>query len=212
MGGRMARSATGPRRRPVQVLTSAEIAALLRQCSTTAPTGIRNRALITVMYRAGPRIDEALELRPADVNPANSSVRILHGKGDKARVTGISDGSMALIQRWMDARARLPLPAAALRRAPLFCTLAGGKLSDSYVRNMLRRIRVKAGIEKPVHPHALRHAYAAGLSERGVPVATIQALLGHKHLSTTDTYLRHVMPADAIAASRSLDDDFLEGL
>src|SRR6266581_1777997 len=77
-GVQMARSATGPRKRPVQVLTSAEIRALLRQCSVTAPTGIRNRALITVMYRGGLRLDEALELRPADVNPANGAVRILH--------------------------------------------------------------------------------------------------------------------------------------
>jgi site-specific recombinase XerD len=185
------------------VLTSAEIRALMRQCSTTAPTGIRNRALIMVMYRAGLRSEETLDLEPADINPANGTVRVRHGKGDKPRVTGIGDGSMALVQRWMDVRTRL-----GLRRGYLFCTLDGGRLSDRYVRAMLTRIGSKAGIEKPVHPHALRHAYAAGLAEQGTPVPTIQVLLGHSHLSTTDTYLRHVMPADAVAASRSLPDPF----
>jgi site-specific recombinase XerD len=182
----------------VEVLTSTEVASLLRQCSTTAPTGIRNRALITVMYRAGLRVDEALDLRWADVNPANGTIRVLHGKGDEARTVSIDDGGMALVQRWMDARNRL-----GLGRQPLFCTLAGGKLSDSYVRNMMSRIARKAGIEKRVHPHALRHAHAAELSAEGVPVNVIQQQLGHKHLSTTDVYLRHISPQQVIDMGRN---------
>jgi len=109
------------------------------------------------------------------------------------------------VEQLLDVRGRARL---GLRRGYLFCTLDGGRLSDSYIRSMLRRIGSKAEIEKPVHPHALRHAYAAGLAEQGTPVPTIQVLLGHSHLSTTDTYLRHVMPADAVAASRSLPDPF----
>ena len=116
----MARSATGPKTRPVEVLTRAEVARLLRQCSTTAPTGIRNRALITVMYAGGLRVEEALDLRPADINPDLGTVRVLHGKGDRDRTVSVDDGSMALIQRWMDTRARL-----GHRHGYLFCTLAG---------------------------------------------------------------------------------------
>jgi integrase/recombinase XerD len=194
----MARSATGPQKRPVEVLTSAEVARLLRQCSTLAPTGIRNRALITVMYRGGLRVDEALELRGADVNPANGTLRVLHGKGDRARTVSIDDGAMAIVQRWMDARAAL-----GLRHGPLFCTLAGGKLNDSYVRNMMRRIGAQAGIEKRVHPHGLRHSHAAELAAEGVPVNVIQAQLGHSLLSTTDIYLRHIAPSDVIAMGRN---------
>jgi site-specific recombinase XerD len=194
----MARSATGPKKRPVEVLTSAEVAALLRQCSTLAPTGIRNRALITAMYRGGLRVDEALELRAADVNPSNGTLRVLHGKGDRDRTVSIDDGAMALVQRWMDVRARM-----GFKHGPLFCTLGGTKLSDSYVRNMMRRIGNKAGIEKRVHPHGLRHAHAAELAAEGVPVNVIQAQLGHSLLSTTDTYLKHIAPSDVIAMGRN---------
>jgi len=150
------------------------------------------------MYRGGLRVEEALDLRCADINPASGTVRVLYGKGDRDRTVGISPGSMALVQRWMDTRAAL-----GHGHGPLFCTLAGGGVSDGYVRTMLRRIGAKAGLEKRVHPHGLRHSFAAQLSEDGVPVATIQLLLGHSHLSTTDTYLKHVMPADAIAVGRN---------
>jgi site-specific recombinase XerD len=194
----MARSATGPKKRPVELLTSAEVAALLRECSTLAPTGIRNRALITIMYRGGLRVEEALDLRAAHINPRNGTVQILHGKGDKARIVSIDDGAMALVQRWMDARARLiPVP------GPLFCTLHGTKLSDSYVRNLMHRLGRKAGIDKRVHPHALRHSHAAELAAEGVPVNVIQAQLGHSLLATTDTYLRHIAPSDVIAMGRN---------
>jgi site-specific recombinase XerD len=180
---------------PVEPLTPREVARLLRQCSTTAPTGIRNRALITAMYRGGLRINEALALRVSDVNPDRGTMRVLHGKGDKARTVAIDDGGMAIIQRWIDYRERLP-------RGPLFCTLAGTSMSDVYVRNMLHRIGRKAGIDKRVHPHGLRHSHAAELAAEGVPVNVIQAQLGHSHLATTDTYLRHVAPAAVIEMGR----------
>jgi integrase/recombinase XerD len=188
---------TSPKQ-PAEVLTSAEVARLLRQCSPIAPTGIRNRALITVMYRAGLRVDETLALRAADLNPALGTIRVLHGKGDKARTVSIDAGAMALVQRWADKRAEL-----GFRHGPLFCTLKGTRLSDVYVRNMMRRIGAKAGIEKRVHPHALRHAHAAELSAEGVPVNVIQQQLGHAHLSTTDTYLRHISPAQVIEMGRN---------
>jgi site-specific recombinase XerD len=193
----MARSSHGPQKRPIEVLTGAEVSRLLRQCSATAPTGIRNRALITVLYRAGLRVEEALALRAADVDPANGTVRVLHGKGDKARTSWIDDGSMALVQRWIDKRAGL-----GFRHGPLFCTLKGGQMSTAYVRALMTRLGRDAGIEKRVHAHGLRHSYSAKLAESGVPANVIQVLLGHEHLSTTDTYLRHVMPADAIAIVR----------
>jgi integrase/recombinase XerD len=194
----MAAAASKGRKFPAELLTSAEVAALLRQCSVTAPTGIRNRALITVMYRAGLRVNEALALRASDIDPAAGTIRVLHGKGDKARTVGIDDGGMAIVQRWMDARAAL-----GFRRGPLFCTLAGTAVRDVYVRNMMKRIARRAGIDKRVHPHGLRHSHAAGLAAEGVPVNLIQRQLGHAHLATTDVYLSHVAPADVIAMGRA---------
>jgi site-specific recombinase XerD len=194
----MARSATGPKTRPVEVLTRAEVARLVRQCSTTAPTGIRNRALITTMYAGGLRVEEALDLRPADINPELGTLRVLHGKGDRDRTVSVDDGSMALIQRWMDTRERL-----GHRHGYLFCTLAGDRLRSNYVRELMTRIGRKAGIEKRVHAHALRHAHAAELAAEGVPVNVIQKQLGHARLATTDIYLRHIAPADVIAMGRN---------
>ena len=132
------------------------------------------------------------------MNPSNGTLRVLHGKGDRARTVSIDDGAMALVQRWMDVRAH-----AGFKHGPLFCTLGGTKLSDSYVRNMMRRIGTKAGIEKRVHPHALRHSHAAELAAEGVPVNVIQAQLGHSLLSTTDTYLKHIGSSEVIAMGRN---------
>jgi len=194
----MAKSTRRKPKRPAQPLTSAEVSALLRQCSLTAPTGVRNRALISVLYRTGIRITEALDLRPSDVNAERNTIRVLHGKGDKVRTVGMDDGGMAMVQRWMDARARL-----GHRAGPLFCTLAGAPLSDSYVRTMLRRIGAKAGIEKRVHPHGLRHTHAVDMINEGVPMPTIQQQLGHEPLSTTDTYLRGLAAVDLAEMARN---------
>jgi site-specific recombinase XerC len=90
-----------------------------------APTGIQNRALIAVMHRAGLRISEALALRPTDVNQADGTLRALHGKGDKALTVGLDAGAMEAVARWMDRRREF-----GFRNGPLFCTLAGGPVSD----------------------------------------------------------------------------------
>ncbi len=186
------------RKYPAEPLTRDEVAALLRQCSVKAPTGIRNRALIAVMYRAGLRISEALALRPADVNQADGTLRVLHGKGDKSRTVGLDAGAMDTVARWMDRRREF-----GFRNGPLFCTLSGGPVSDRYVRNMLKRLRTKAALEKRVHPHGLRHTHAAELVREGTPVNVIRDQLGHSSLAVTDRYLRNVAPADLIALGKS---------
>jgi site-specific recombinase XerD len=202
------------RRRPPEILTPGEVSRLLRQCASSTPAGIRNRALITVMYRAGLRVDEALALKPSDVNPERGTILVRHGKGDRARTVAIDDGAIAIVQRWMDMRAEL---SARQRQktgtrfppnGPLFCTFSppspGGRMSPVYVRNMLHRIAddEHAAIGKNVRPHGLRHSHAFELAEEGVPVNVIQQQLGHSHLATTDTYLRHVAPAAVIEMGR----------
>jgi site-specific recombinase XerD len=187
---------------PGEVLTPDEVRAILAQCSRRAPTGIRDRALITVMYRAGLRISEALALRVSDIDFRRGVVRVRHGKGDKARIVGVGDGALAVIELWLATRRQLGL---AHNGVPLFCTLKGGPVSDDAVRNMLRRRADRAGIEKRVHPHALRHSYAFELSERGTPPNVIQQALGHTSLQVTDAYLRHIAPADVIALGRADD-------
>jgi site-specific recombinase XerD len=150
-----------------------------------------------VLYRTGLRITEALSLRPADVNAERGTIRVLHGKGDKARTVGLDPGAMAVLLRWMDRRA-----ACGFRNGPLFCTLAGTPVLSGYVRDMLKRLAARAGLEKRVHPHGLRHTHAAELVNEGAPMNVIREQLGHSSLATTDRYLRNVAPADVIAFGR----------
>lgn len=185
---------------PPEVLNPDEVRALIQAASGRAPTGIRNRALVAIMARAGLRLAEALALKPKDVDPSRGTVAILHGKGDKSRTVGLEPGAMALVERWMERRRALAVP----RTAPLFCTLQGAPLKPSYVRTLLPRLAARAGIEKRVHPHALRHSLAYELAVLdAVPLPIVQRILGHASLITTQRYIDHVAPADVIAAMRS---------
>ena len=182
------------RKYPAEVLTAGEVAAVIGRCSPKAPTGIRNRALLMLLYRSGLRVSEALALRPADVNLTAHTVRVLHGKGDKATTRGFHPSATDALARWLDARRQLG------GRGPLFCTLQGGPLSGQYVRNLLHRLGGRAGIDKRVHPHGLRHTFAWELEQAGVPVTVISALLGHSSVAVTARYLNHLSNHQAVTA------------
>lgn len=87
-------------------------------------------------------------------------------------------------------------------RQRVFCTLSGAPLKDAYVRALLPRLARKAGVEKRVHAHGLRHSHAAELAAEGLPMNLVQAQLGHSSLATTDRYLRHIAPQQLIDAVR----------
>jgi site-specific recombinase XerD len=196
---------------PVEILTPDEVRSLIRGCSNRAPTGVRNRALIVVLYRGGLRLDEAIGHRdpesgrwagglyPKDVDSRAGTVTVLHGKGDKRRTVGLDPGAFAVLERWLELRRRRDIGGP---RRPLFCTLDGTGLDDSYVRKLLHRLAAKAAITKRVHPHGLRHTHAAELAAEGMPANLIQAQLGHDSLATTDRYLRHIAPRQLIDAIR----------
>ncbi len=193
---------TRPKRRlPPEVLTNDEICALMRACGRHAPTGLRNRALIALLYRTGLRINEALSLYPKDLELTDGSVRVLHGKGGRSRTVGLDPGAAAIIERWLDARSRLGLGG----RHPVFCTLRGHPMAAAYVRDMLKRLAAQAGIDKRVHPHGLRHTHAAQLRAEGVDIAIISRQLGHASITTTARYLDHIAPRAVIEAMRSRD-------
>ena len=183
---------------PPEILTGTEVRLLLDACSRRCPTGIRNRALIAVLYRTGLRISEALALRRSDVDGDAGTVRVLHGKGDKARTVGLDPGGFGLLDLWLVRRSRLYFHANG--HTPLFCTLKGGPINSSYIRRLLPRLAAKTGIAKRVHAHGLRHTHAAELAAENVPVNVIQRQLGHSSLTTTSEYLNHVAPQDVISA------------
>jgi len=187
------------RRRPPEVLTEAEAIALIRACSSRAPTGVRNRALIAVLWRSGLRISEALALELRDVDLDAGTVRVRHGKGDRSRTVGLDEQTTALVARWLDRRRRLT-PGAL---APIFCTLAGGRIDSSYVRRLLPRLAARAGIDRRVHAHGLRHTYAAELAREGAAINVIRDALGHTSLAVTDRYLRDIAPQHVIDTIRA---------
>jgi len=160
-----------------------------------APTGIRNRALLMLLYRSGLRITEALDLQPSDINLKAHSIRVLHGKGDVATTRGFHPSASDALARWMDTRKKL-----GVKGGPLFCTLEGGPVYSQYVRLMLQRLAAKSGVDKRVHPHGLRHTFADELRRAGADVVTISKLLGHSSIAVTNRYLDHLSNAQAVEA------------
>jgi site-specific recombinase XerD len=126
-------------------------------------------------------------------------IRILHGKGDHDRVVGLDAGAWAILQLWLNRRAAAGING----RAPVFCTLKGKPMKSAYVRKLLPRLARKAGIEKRVHAHGLRHTHAFELASEGTPLHVIQAQLGHASVATTDRYIKHLNPSTVVETMKS---------
>lgn len=199
------------RRFPVEVLATEEVQAILGRLPRRGPSGARNRALIVLLWRGGLRIAEALALLPKDVDLLLGMVTILEGKGAKRRVVATDRMTRRYLEAWLTERAKLGVG----DDAPLFCTVSrdadgpGRPVQSSTVREMLKLYARKAGIKKRVHPHCLRHTHAFELSLEGIPVALIQAQLGHADLSMTEHYLRHLSPTQLLEriGQRACPDD-----
>lgn len=181
-----------------ELLTVDEARALIRSASNRAPTGIRNRALIVMMYRVGLRPGEALALRPSDLDLDAGVARVPARKGGSGRIAGIDPGSIEILRRWMARREKQGIDP----EAPVFCTLAGESLKAAYVRELLPRLARKAGIEKRVHPLGLRYTCAAEMSAEGFPTALIETHLGVAVSGSARRYLRQYSTEEVVAAVR----------
>lgn len=181
---------------PAELLTSADITSVIDQFSKRYSTGIRNRALVTLMWRTGLRHAEVLNLRLRDVNVENNTVRVRHGKGNKARTVGLDALGNAEVRAWISRRAELDLH----KSAPLFCTLKGQALAQCYIRTVLRKKAAKAGMDRRITPHSLRHALATEMVQEGHDLVIVQHALGHANPSTTDVYLKTLNGGDAVKA------------
>lgn len=181
-------------------LTPEEVQLLIAGCSRSSATGLRNRALIVVLWRSGLRISEALALLPGDIDHDAHTVLVRHGKGDKMRRVGIDARALVYVREWEAARRKLGVTA----YEPLFCTInqtvRGGPVRSPYVRMLLKRLAVEAGITKRVHPHGLRHSLACDLSREKVPLALIQRQLGHNNPGTTGIYLQGISNHEVVEA------------
>jgi integrase len=188
---------------PPEVLTSDEMYRLLDACGR-GPAGRRNRALITIMWRAGLRIGEALALYPKDINLELGEITVLHGKGDKRRVVAIDAGAAPTLEVWATERKALEITGRHLYFCVISSPCRGEKLGDAYVRELCKRLALKAGIEKRVHPHGFRHTHAAHIGEQ-LPPHVVQHQLGHTSLAVTVRYLDHLSPTEKIKRVRGVE-------
>jgi integrase/recombinase XerD len=173
-------------------LSLAEVDALLAAPDTTEPRGLRDRALIEVLYATGLRVSELLNLRFADVRLDEGLVQCL-GKGDKARVVPLGDQAIAWLQRYL-AEGRPSL--VKHRESPWLFVNArgGGRLTRGGFWKILKAYGRQANVRAALSPHVLRHSFATHLLERGADLRSIQVMLGYADLSTTQIYT-HVLEA-----------------
>lgn len=186
------------RKLPPEPLTRDEAEQLARVVGRGV-TGIRNRALVLVLFDTGARLSEALDLESQDLDLERGSVRIRHGKGDADRVAGLGMAGERALRDWLEVRATHGQCA----RSPfVFCTLQGAPLMSSYVRQLLPRLGRRAGLEKRVHAHGLRHGHALHLIRAGEPLDVVSAQLGHANLETTNRYVKRMAPDERVARVR----------
>lgn len=173
-----------PRRLP-RTLSAREAERLVEAAAGTAPRDLRDRALVELLYGAGLRVSEAVGLERAAVDLAGRLVRVT-GKGGKQRIVPIGRQAADAVRRY-DARGR---PFLDRRHRPeLFLNAQGGGLTRAGAFLILRKLAGKAGLEpERVHPHLLRHSFATHLLEGGADLRSVQEMLGHADLSTTEIY------------------------
>jgi len=185
------------RRFPPEVFTPEEVSRLLDACADT-PAGIRNCALIAVLYRSGLRINEALMLQPKDLDPARGAIRVLHAKGGKSRTVGMDASGWRLLDAWLNERERWAVG----ERNVVFCLRGGRPLASSYIRVLLPRLGRQAGLVRRIHAHALRHTFAAELRSEGIDIGIVSKQLGHTSIATTARYLDHIAPYAVVDSMR----------
>jgi integrase/recombinase XerD len=165
-------------------LTPAQVEALLAAPDTTEPLGVRDRAILEVLYATGLRASELIHLRRTEVDLELGLVRAF-GKGRKERLVPLGRVAAEWVVRYEKVRGRLVQGRAA---APLFVNNRGGELSRMGLWGIVRRHAVAAGVERTLTPHVLRHSFASHLLERGADLRSLQAMLGHADISTTQIY------------------------
>jgi integrase/recombinase XerD len=172
-------------------LTAAEADAMRNELPRRSATGLRNRAMVEAMLGAGLRVSEVVALMPRDIDWQAGTIRINDGKGGRDRVVPVNADTLGWLQAWSSKRAELSFNG----RHAFFCGIrTGGKrLTTRAVHAMISGLAERAGVEKNVSPHVLRHTFATQALDAGLTIREVQELLGHSDVSTTMIYT-HVNP------------------
>jgi len=176
-------------------LTIAEVETLLNQPDLTTPSGLRDRAMLEILYAAGLRVSELCELKPSDLH-LEGAYLICLGKGGKERVVPLGRSAVAFARRYIkEVRPRLDKKS----QEALFLSRRGLPFTRQGVWKLLREYARRARLSAKISPHVLRHSFATHLLERGADLRSVQMMLGHSQITTTQVYthisrqrLRHI--------------------
>lgn len=181
-----------PDRKLPHFLSTDDIGRLLEAPPATEPMGLRDRAILETMYSAGLRVSEAVGMNEGDLDLAEGLVRI-RGKGRRERLSPVGSFAAKAITRWLKVRVLSPKePAGPL--SPVFTNKFGRRLTTRSVHRMLLKYLKLTGLDLRTTPHTLRHSFATHLLDRGADIRSVQELLGHQSLVTTQIYT-HVSTA-----------------
>jgi integrase/recombinase XerD len=173
-----------PRRLP-RTLSIEDVAALIETPDTTRVDGLRDRAMLELMYASGMRASEVLALRLEDLNLPAGYV-VCTGKGSRQRLVPVGAQAIQWVRRYLDSGRRAALTR--LDPGTVFVNRSGRPLSRQGLWGILKRAARRAGLRASVSPHTLRHSFASHLLERGADLRSVQAMLGHADISTTQIY------------------------
>lgn len=168
------------------VLSLEEIDALIAAMEDT-PTGRRNRAIVETMYGCGLRVSELCALQISHIDFRNA-VMLIRGKGSKERLVPVNEVALTRIKNYVDTD-RNDVPIASIDADTVFLNSRGRHLSRVMIFYILRDAAARAGIRTPLSPHTLRHSFATHLLEGGANLRSIQQMLGHESIATTQIYL-----------------------
>ena len=166
------------------VLSVEEVTAILDSVDLKAPFGLRNRAILEVLYGCGLRVSEAAGLRISHVYLDEGFVNVI-GKGDKQRLVPLGEVAADAIRAYLPVR---PVPAARAYEDYLFLNRFGKPLSRVSLFNLVKEQAMVAGIRKEISPHTFRHSFATHLIENGADLRIVQEMLGHESILTTEIY------------------------
>jgi integrase/recombinase XerD len=178
-------------RRLPKTFSAAEVKDLMSIPNLSAPTGLRNRAMLMLMHRCGLRVSETCGLHLRDVRWGEGTIHLRPEitKGQREAFIYMDDATAEMLERWKAVRREY-----AAGKPHLFTTLQGGPVDRKYCWAMIRRYARRAGIDRPVNPHMLRHTYATELLNEGFNIVEVQKLLRHSDVRTTTVYL-HIADA-----------------
>ena len=163
-------------------LSTEEIDRLIGSIEDSTTKGLRDRAILEVLYSCGLRVSELCDLKLGDLFFSEGYIRVI-GKGDKQRLVPVSSIARSRIQLYMDVRSK-----ERRKEEILFLNNRGKKLTRVMIFTIIKQAAQRAGIEKKISPHTFRHSFATHLLEGGANIRQVQELLGHENILTTEIY------------------------